>query len=81
MDCTVHGVPKSRTRLSSFHFHFLNFTIFHNLDRPRISQIIVYVPFQRGNRTGALDLVGTSGAHDAINLEVTVKRKRSVGHL
>ena len=58
MDCTVHGVAKSWTQLSDFHF-----------------------PFQRGNRTGALDLVGTSGAHDAINLEVTVKRKRSVGHL
>ena len=22
MDCIVHGVPKSRTRLSDFHFHF-----------------------------------------------------------
>ena len=22
MDCTVHGVAKSRTRLSDFHFHF-----------------------------------------------------------
>ena len=22
MDCTVHGVTKSRTRLSDFHFHF-----------------------------------------------------------
>ena len=22
MDCMVHGVPKSRTRLSDFHFHF-----------------------------------------------------------
>ena len=21
MDCVVHGVPKSRTRLSDFHFH------------------------------------------------------------
>ena len=23
MDCTVHGVAKSRTRLSDFHFHFI----------------------------------------------------------
>ena len=22
MDCVVHGVPKSRTQLSHFHFHF-----------------------------------------------------------
>ena len=22
MDCMVHGVPKSQTRLSNFHFHF-----------------------------------------------------------
>ena len=22
MDCTVHGVTKSQTRLSDFHFHF-----------------------------------------------------------
>ena len=22
MDCIVHGVPRSRTRLSYFHFHF-----------------------------------------------------------
>ena len=58
MDCTAHGVTKSWTRLSDFHF-----------------------PFQRGNRAGALDLVGTSGAHDAVNSEVTVKRKRSIGHL
>ena len=25
MDCIVHGVAKSRTRLSNFHFHFLSF--------------------------------------------------------
>ena len=25
MDCKVHGVTKSRTRLSSFHFHFFVF--------------------------------------------------------
>ena len=24
MDCTVHGVAKSRTRLSDFHFHFFH---------------------------------------------------------
>ena len=23
VDCIIHGVPKSRTRLSDFHFHFL----------------------------------------------------------
>ena len=23
MDCTVHGVEKSQTRLSDFHFHFI----------------------------------------------------------
>ena len=23
MDCMVHGVPKSQTQLSDFHFHFL----------------------------------------------------------
>ena len=22
MDCMVHGIPKSQTRLSNFHFHF-----------------------------------------------------------
>ena len=26
MDCIVHGVTKSQTRLSDFHFHFLSFT-------------------------------------------------------
>ena len=25
IDCLVHGVAKSRTRLSDFHFHFLHF--------------------------------------------------------
>ena len=25
-DCTVHGVSKSRTGLSNFHFHFLSYT-------------------------------------------------------
>ena len=27
MDCVVHGVTKSRTRLSNFHFHFQSFMI------------------------------------------------------
>ena len=27
MDCMVHGVAKSRTRLSNFHFHFSLFQI------------------------------------------------------
>ena len=26
MDCIVHGVTKSRTRLSDFHFHFLPYS-------------------------------------------------------
>ena len=29
MDCIVHGVTKSQTRLSDFHFHFLNATYGH----------------------------------------------------
>ena len=24
MDCTVHGIAKSQTQLSDFHFHFQN---------------------------------------------------------
>ena len=27
IDCTVHGVTKSRTRLSYFHFHFLSYMV------------------------------------------------------
>ena len=26
MDCIVHGVTNSRTQLSNFHFHFLQYT-------------------------------------------------------
>ena len=29
MDCTVHGVAKSRTQLSEFHFHYVKDTL-HN---------------------------------------------------
>ena len=28
MDCIVHGVTNSRTRLSDFHFHLRNFTLY-----------------------------------------------------
>ena len=27
MDCIIHGVAKSQTGLSDFHFHFLNMTL------------------------------------------------------
>ena len=34
MDCIVHGVPKSRTRLSDFHFHPLQYSCLENsMDR------------------------------------------------
>ena len=29
MDCIVHGVAKSRTSLSDFHFHFLSLSHIH----------------------------------------------------
>ena len=32
MDCIVHGVTKSRTRLSDFHFHFLSMIIKTNCE-------------------------------------------------
>ena len=31
MDCIVHGVTKSRTRLSDFHFHFLSLHAYLNI--------------------------------------------------
>ena len=29
MDCIVHGVTKSQTQLSDFHFHFINGDLFY----------------------------------------------------
>ena len=31
MDCIVHGVTKSRTRLNNFHFHFLKKSILYKV--------------------------------------------------
>ena len=35
MDCIVHGVTKSRTRLTDFHFHNVKHTIWLNSPTPR----------------------------------------------
>ena len=41
MDCTFHGVAKSRTQLSDFHFHFL-FKDFSILSSLRV--VSIYIP-------------------------------------
>ena len=36
MDCIVHAVAKSRTRLSNFHFHFLSYIKETGLEKLKI---------------------------------------------
>ena len=60
MDCVVHGVAKSRTQLSDFHF-----TSFCNKQLPEdaLSQRIAQV--QEANHTGALKASASVGCADA----------------
>ena len=44
MDCIVHGVAKSRTRLSNFHFHF---TLVSHLAFTNINSIFTLRPLSR----------------------------------
>ena len=44
MDCIVHGVAKSRTRLSNFHFHF-HFTLVSHLAFTNINSILTLRPY------------------------------------
>ena len=41
MDCIVHGVAKSQTRLSNFHFHFISLSliIYPKTRRPRLYEV------------------------------------------
>ena len=44
MNCTAHGVAKSRTRLREFHFHFLHGELRHASRNSDANQEVICVP-------------------------------------
>ena len=40
MDCVIHGVTKSQTQLSDFHFHFISHIHYQDYDTEGISVIL-----------------------------------------
>ena len=51
MDYTVHGVAKSRTQLSGFHFHFMS----HTKSTPLQAECMTLSHFSKARGPGALD--------------------------
>ena len=68
MDCIVHGVAKSGTRLSAFHFHFLSFTG---------GPVVKNPPAEQKVRTLLVREDPPSHTHQACALEPALRDQRS----
>ena len=70
MDCIVHGVSKSQTRLSNFHFHFLFKLRFHHTETKRENQSAGWGAEERTERPRKFSNINGQKAHPG-SLKIT----------
>ena len=65
MDCIVHGVAKSQTRLSDFHYHYILMSVCLRL-RKATARMMTGCPGQNGPQRKDYCLHGASLSHQGI---------------
>ena len=82
MDCTVHGVAKSRTRLSDFHFHTWRIRILNILIRSKFAWILdIALLVKKASLLFNLQRNGHEHNLSGPNLAWTYWRSEGKGHL